>query len=220
MIETVDPANGQKLQQYPFVSAEMLESTLEKSFAAFENWRQLTVIERSKKLTALSAEIAAKKQECARLMTVEMGKPLRQSVAEIEKVLWLIESICEYGPGWLQPQELTGEGKSNEMRHEPLGPIVGIMPWNFPFWQTFRFAIPTLLAGNSVILKQAPETTGCGQLIQEIFDRANLNSGLYQTLVCSHEQVASMIADQRVRGLSLTGCVNAGKAVAAQMGSR
>jgi succinate-semialdehyde dehydrogenase/glutarate-semialdehyde dehydrogenase len=151
-------------------------------------------------------------------MAIEMGKPLRQGVAEVEKCAWVCEYYAEHAEAFLADEPVAAGAGKSFVSYRPIGLVLGIMPWNFPFWQVFRYACPTLMAGNGVLLKHAPNVPGSALAIEEVLRRAGLPDGLFRTLLIDLPQVPDLIADSRVRAVTLTGSTRAGRAVASQAG--
>src|SRR5256885_15983626 len=159
-----------------------------------------------------------RRAEYARTMALEMGKPLQQGEAEAEKCAWACEYYAEQAAAMLGDQPRVTDGSRSYVRFDPIGPVLAIMPWNFPFWQVFRFAAPALMAGNAGLLKHAPNVTRCALAIEEVFRQAGFPEGLFRTVILQNEAVAGVIADPRVRAVTLTGSDRAGSQVAAQAG--
>src|SRR5256885_2120508 len=160
-----------------------------------------------------------RRAEYARTMALEMGKPLQQGEAEAEKCAWACEYYAEQAAAMLGDQPRVTDGSRSYVRFDPIGPVLAIMPWNFPFWQVFRFAAPALMAGNAGLLKHAPNVTRCALAIEEVFRQAGFPEGLFRTVILQNEAVAGVIADPRVRAATLTGSDRAGSQVAAQAGT-
>ena len=170
-------------------------------------------------LRAAAVELRRTIDASAELMALEMGKPLAQGRAEVEKCAATCEFFAEHGPGFLAPETIPGTGERAFVAFEPLGVVLAIMPWNFPFWQIFRCAIPALLAGNAVIFKPALNTAGCGLAVQRIFKAAGLPKGLFSTLLITEKHIPAVIKADCVRAVSLTGSTRAGRAVASLAGA-
>lgn len=193
-------------------SSAWLEKSLEGSRLAFSNWSRMALPGRIKALEKFVTILRAEREALARLMTLEMGKPIRQSKAEIDKCMASCEILKIHYPLWLKEREYQVPGSGHSVHLTPLGPILGIMPWNFPLWQVVRFAIPALLGGNTVLLKHAPNTWGSAEKIAEIFNAA-FPEGVFVNLPIDVPLIAKLIADRRVYGVSLTGSTRAGRAV-------
>ncbi len=213
--QTVNPFNGQKIQSYSYLSDSQVSEIVVRSAQAFQKWSQKTVLERKDLLGRFKLELAQRKSDLALCISREMGKPLIQAGTEVEKTLQLIDYCL------LTAEDLFKESRSKHhvVFHLPLGVIYGIMPWNFPVWQSLRFAVPALLAGNAVILKPADNVAGTSLIIQEAFTKAIDIVGLYTNVFLTHSLSDSLIANPLVRGVSFTGSTRAGKEVAKVAGS-
>lgn len=191
-----------------------MKQKLKNGNLAYQKWRNTPLSFRSQKIIKLAQILRNHSEKYAKLMSVEMGKPIRQSRAEIEKCAKACEFYSKHAEQFLKPQIIKTNSLKSYVCFEPLGLILGIMPWNFPFWQVFRFAIPTLLAGNGVLLKHAPNVRKCAAEIEKIFLKAGFPKYLFQNLPLSIRETQTVISDSLVRGVSLTGSVQAGKSVA------
>ena len=175
-------------------------------------------MERGKILHRVAAKLRERQQEYARLMAEEMGKPVRQGRAEIEKCAWVCEYYADHASKFLKPEFVDTEWTRSYVAFQPLGPILAVMPWNFPFWQVFRAAAPALMAGNPVLLKHASNVPGCALAIESLFQEVEAPEGVFQTLLIEGQDLASVIAPPTVRAVTMTGSKPAGQAVAAQAG--
>jgi succinate-semialdehyde dehydrogenase/glutarate-semialdehyde dehydrogenase len=216
---TFNPATGEPLERYPLLDARALNRILAGAAAAQRGWAQTSFSERAHALRTLADLLRRRASAYAELMAVEMGKPLKQGVAEAEKCAWACEFFAEHAQPWLAPQPVATDSGKSFVAFRPLGVILAIMPWNYPFWQVIRCAVPTLVAGNGVLLKHAPNVTGCALAIEKLFREAGFPTDLFRTLVIDERQAARVIRDARVRGVSLTGSVRAGRAVAKVAGA-
>jgi succinate-semialdehyde dehydrogenase / glutarate-semialdehyde dehydrogenase len=210
----VNPATEEEIASYPLEADAAIARALDGASTAFSSHSRAPVAERARVVLAVARALDERVAELARLMALEMGKPLAQGEAEIRKCARGCRYFAENGAGLLAPQRRESDGSEAWVVAEPLGPILAIMPWNFPFWQFFRFAAPALVAGNTVLLKHAPGTPGCGRAIEALLREAGAPEGLVRNLYLSNEQAARVVADDRVRGVSLTGSTAAGRAVA------
>lgn len=217
-IQTINPANGEPLATYEVANEETIMAALADGQSAFEAWRQDSFERRAQVLMAAAAQLRQDKQRLAELMTLEMGKAISESLAEVEKCAWVCEHYARYAQDYLAPRQVPTDARLSMVRHDPLGIILAVMPWNFPLWQVFRFAAPTLMAGNVGLLKHASNVPGCAAAITEVFLRAGAPKGVFNHLVLENKQVELLMADARVKGVSLTGSVRAGRAVAALAG--
>lgn len=218
-IQTINPADGSLLQNYPYTTAEETERKLARSKSAFHLWRDTPVARRAAIFKKLSETLLEKRDELALLATTEMGKIISEAKAEVEKCAGEAKYYAEHGPGMLADERAQVSELEAYVSYLPLGPILAVMPWNFPYWQVTRFAIPTLLAGNTVILKHASNVTGCALALEKMFLLAGFPEGVFQTLVTPSSRVKALIEDPRIQGVSLTGSVGAGKQIAAQAGA-
>ncbi len=218
-IESVNPATGEKIKAYPEMSASEVEGILQKADQAFSAWRRSSFSERAHALQKAAAGLRRDKDAYAALMAQEMGKPLAQGRAEAEKCAWVCDYYAENGEKFLAPELIPTDASKSFVTFEPMGIVLAIMPWNFPFWQVFRFAVPALMAGNAVVLKHASNVPACALAIEELFRRSELPQGLFRTLLVGSGRVASLIDHPSVRAVTLTGSTLAGKAVAAQAGA-
>ena len=213
-IASINPATGEKLKEFsPFDDAE-IEKRLTCAEKAFRKYRQSTFIKRSELLHAVAELLLQEKNKLAEIITLEMGKLFRDSVAEIEKCARGCRFYAENGERFLEDEIAQTDAAESYVEYQPLGPVLAIMPWNFPFWQVFRFAGPALLAGNVGLLKHASNVPQCALAIEQIFCRAGFRDGVFQTLLIEPDQVEKMIVDPRVKAVTLTGSERAGSAVA------
>ncbi len=212
-VKTFDPSTGRLLAEYGSLTDIELDSTLDRAREGFVVWRKLPVLERGAFLLQLGRELRAEKEELAGLITLEMGKPIVEARQEIEKCALACDYYSGQAAEWLEDRILIEKNPKCLVSFRPLGVILGIMPWNFPFWQTIRFALPTLMAGNVVMIKHAPNTWGCSRRLAECFWKAGFARGVYQDLPVDVETTGQVIADSRVAGVSLTGSTRAGRSV-------
>ncbi len=191
-----------------------LEKMVKRAKKAFRSWSAIPIEQRLECLKSLAEELHTRKEELAQAITTEMGKPIVEARLEVEKCTTVCTYYAENGVALLADETKEGPGSLNYVAYHPIGGVLGIMPWNFPFWQVFRFAVPTIAAGNVVLCKHAPNVPRCAQLIEEIFANAQLKHGVYQNLFISEKKVAQLIEHPFIQGVSLTGSVKAGQAVA------
>ncbi len=217
-MRSVNPATGEPIRDYPELSAVSASAALERAAAAFLGWSARPATERAAFLDAAARALRARKAEHARLMTLEMGKTLASAEAEAEKCAVTCEWFARQAPALLEPEPAATEASWRGVRFDPLGVVLAIMPWNFPFWQVFRCAAPALAAGNAVVLKHASNVPGCALAIEEVFREAGLPAGVFTTLLVPSAQVAALIEHPAVRAVSLTGSEPAGRQVAAVAG--
>lgn len=219
MFVSTNPATEQTLAEYAEMSPEEVERALEYSWAAFERWRAQTPAERAAGLRRLALSLRSRAGTLAETITAEMGKPLEQSRLEIEKSWRALDTYAERGPGWLTPQNIRTEVAGHNVSFEPLGPVLAVLPWNYPVWQAVRAAAPVLMAGNSFVLKHAPNVLGCSESLNEVFAHAGLPAGLFTELRVAEPRVAGVIADDRIRGVTFTGSDRGGAAIAVAAGA-
>jgi succinate-semialdehyde dehydrogenase/glutarate-semialdehyde dehydrogenase len=217
-ITTVNPATGDRLHTYDVMPRAEALDILTRVHAAQSGWGDLPPAARAVFAPRLAAVLRAHAEPWARLMSLEMGKPITESRAEIEKCAWLCEIYAEQTARWLAEDEVTADGRKHRVLYQPLGVVLSIMPWNFPFWQALRFGVPTLLAGNASVLKHASNVTGCALAIEQAFREAGFPDDVFCTVIADHDTVGALIADPRVAGLSLTGSTEAGRRIAAEAG--
>ena len=213
-IQTVNPATGLIIDSYETQTRGEALADAGRVHAAFPAWRDTPLDKRAALLTGLAVLLRSEAEEHAATITLEMGKPLREARAEVEKCAWLCEVYAESGPAWLGEEAVEADGHRHLVTCEPLGTVLAIMPWNFPFWQALRFAVPALLAGNTCLLKHASNVPRCARAIGELFPRAGFPEDVFRTLFADHETVASLVAGREVQGVSLTGSTEAGRRIA------
>jgi succinate-semialdehyde dehydrogenase / glutarate-semialdehyde dehydrogenase len=217
-IQSVNPATGEVLETLAETSREDVERALAAAQAAFVDWRSATYIARAKNMRQAATILRTRKPDYARLMTLEMGKPIVQAEAEIEKCAWACEYYADHAESLLAEQSRQTDASRSYVRFDPLGVVLAVMPWNFPFWQVFRFAAPALMAGNAAVLKHASNVPRCALTIEEIFRDAGFPHGLFATVLVGSGTVASIIADPRIAAVTLTGSDRAGSQVAERAG--
>ena len=213
-IASINPATGEKLKDFPLFDDKEIEKRLECADKAFRKYRRTTFTERSELLHAASELLFQEKQQFAELITLEMGKLFRDSAAEIEKCARGCRFYAENGARFLEQEPAQTDAAESYVEYQPLGLVLAIMPWNFPFWQVFRFAAPALMAGNVGLLKHASNVPQCALAIENILCRAGFEEGVFQTLLIEPEQVGKLIIDPRVKAVTVTGSEKAGAAVA------
>ncbi|WP_224490471.1 NAD-dependent succinate-semialdehyde dehydrogenase [Robertkochia flava] len=214
MIKTINPYNGKILGKYRELKEEEILEKLIKGEACYKSWKKVTIKERAQFFLRLKTHLQTNKKELAELMGREMGKPVTQGIAEIEKCAWLCEYYAHHADKFLRSEEIETDAGKSLIAYEPLGVIMAVMPWNFPFWQVFRFAVPTLMAGNTAVLKHASNVMGCATAIEKMFKDCGFPDGAFQNLVIGSEKVAFVLQQKEVKAVSLTGSERAGKAVA------
>lgn len=211
---SINPYNQEVIQIYSPISNLEMERKIELGHSTFNSWRKTSFEDRKNLFLKLAQELKSNTEVYARMITLEMGKPISESRGEILKCAWVGEYYAENAERFLQDEIIETEAKKSFVRHDPLGVILAIMPWNFPFWQVFRFAAPTIMAGNVALLKHAPNVFGCAQLIEELFLKAGFPKGVFQNLIIHHNETEKIITHPAVKAVSLTGSERAGKSVA------
>jgi succinate-semialdehyde dehydrogenase/glutarate-semialdehyde dehydrogenase len=216
--QTINPATEEVLATHEDHDDDELERRLAAAAEAFDSWRLTAFDERSETLMRAADLLDGEKRAWGELMTREMGKPILAAVAEAEKCAWVCRYYAEHAEAFLTDEPVATDHERSLVRYQPLGPVLAVMPWNFPFWQVFRFAAPALMAGNAGLLKHAANVPGCALAIEEILRRAGVPGGVFQTLLIGSDRVAGVVDDERVRAATLTGSEAAGSAVAARAG--
>ncbi|RMG28760.1 MAG: NAD-dependent succinate-semialdehyde dehydrogenase [Methanobacteriota archaeon] len=213
-VKSINPATMEVIQEYDLFSDEKVNECLLNAQTAFEEWRKQPLSVRKELLKKLAHTIRAMKEEVAVLMAEEMGKPIRQARAELEKCAWTCEVYADKAEKWLAEEEIKADGLKHLVILQPLGVILGIMPWNFPIWQVIRWAVPAILVGNTALLKHSNTVPGCAIAIEKMFRNAGFPEGVFTTLLIDHQQVEWLISQDQIRGVSLTGSTEAGAKVA------
>ncbi|WP_287811978.1 aldehyde dehydrogenase family protein [Pseudomonas sp.] len=216
---SLNPATGEELARYPFQTADQLDQALARSHAAYQQWRQVSVADRAAVLVRLATALRDMSEPLARSMALEMGKPILQARAEVEKCAGLCEWYAEQGPELLAPEPTQVPGDKAFIEYRPIGPILAVMPWNFPVWQVLRGAVPILLAGNTYVLKHAPNVMGSALLMAEALRQGGVPDGVFEVLNVGNDGVSSAINDPRIAAVTVTGSVRAGAAIASQAGA-
>ena len=218
-MEAINPATGEQIGSYEEHTDDEIDRTLETATETFEEWRDRPLREREELLASAADVLRENKQRYAETMTKEMGKPISQAVGEVEKCAWACDHYAEYAGSYLKAEQFPSPpGTEVRTVHDPLGPVLAVMPWNFPFWQVIRFAAPYLTAGNVGVLKHASNVPGCAMALEEVFEEAGYPEGAFQTLLVGSDRMDDVIADDRIRAATLTGSGPAGRAVAETAG--
>jgi succinate-semialdehyde dehydrogenase/glutarate-semialdehyde dehydrogenase len=219
-IETINPTTGATIARYDEMEAAAVDHAVEAAHAAFLQWRAATFEERAAVTRAAGRLLRERRRDYAELMAREMGKVLAGGLAEIDKCAAACDFYAENAARFLAPEEVPTEASRSFVACEPLGVVLAVMPWNFPFWQVFRFAAPNLMAGNAGLLKHASNVPGCALAIEEVWRDAGLPAGLFRTLLVGNQDVGRILEHPRVAAATLTGSTPAGRAVAAKAGSQ
>lgn len=217
-MKTVNPATGELIKEYAEMSTEEVVGIIEKANIAQPLWAKKSFEQRAAYLIRISSLLKERKESLGNLMSLEMGKPIAQSIAEVEKCAWVCEYYAENAASFLADKPVETEASKSYVAFKPIGIILSIMPWNFPFWQLFRFAAPALMAGNGVILKHSENTTGCALEIETLIHEAGAPNDLFRTVIVTNENMKPIIQDDGIAAVTLTGSTRAGKIVAAQAG--
>ncbi len=213
-VESIDPANGELVETYEVFTEGQIDAALDLSHGAFRTYSRSPWSERSALMSAVAREMRAMGDEFAKTVSREMGKPLKEAEAEVEKCAWAADHYAEHGERYLAPEPVdAGEGRRVTVYKRPLGPVLAIMPWNYPLWQAMRAATPIVSAGNTFVLKHASNVTGCALLLEQAFERAGAAPGVFKTIVVSGRKASELIGDRRISAVTLTGSDAAGVAV-------
>jgi len=219
MLQSINPVNEDLIKEYKEHTDTEIDEIVNSSEKAFKGWQSFDYGKRAKLLIRAGEILRNNIDEYAELMTREMGKPIAGARAEVEKCAWVCDYYAENGDSFLKDEIIETDAQKSFVTYEPLGTVLAVMPWNFPFWQVFRFAVPGLMAGNAGLLKHASNVTGCALAIEDIFRKAGFPEDLFRTLKISSSKVAGVIENPIVKAVTLTGSVPAGRAVAEKAGA-
>src|SRR5229473_3531265 len=217
-LASISPLTGKLLREYEQHSDTVIEEKLQLAQETFWGYRKVSFTQRAQMMTRAGEILDQGKDTFARIMTQEMGKTLRSAVQEAEKCAFGCRFYAENAERFLAREEARANATRSYVLYQPLGPVLAVMPWNFPFWQVFRFAAPAVMAGNVAVLKHASNVPQCALAIEDIFRKAGFPDGVFQTLLIGSDRVNKVIADRRVAAVTLTGSVGAGRSVAAAAG--
>ncbi len=218
-MKSVNPATGRIIHTYDGMSDSEAANVVEATYQAFLSWRETTCDSRAALMRKAACILTNNKEKYARLITEEMGKVYHQSCAEIEKCAWVCEYYAQHAQTFLADEYVDTDAAHSFITYQPIGMVLAVMPWNFPFWQVFRFAAPCLMAGNTGLLKHAGNVSGCALAIEEVFREAGFPQHIFRTLLITSDQVGAVIEHTHVRAVTLTGSTQAGKSVAAKAGA-
>ncbi len=218
-LRSVNPATGEELEKFKEHTVGQIDEKLVRAVRAFEDWQAEGVVDRAGPMRAVAKLLLRNKRDHGKTMTLEMGKPIVEAVAEVEKCAWVCEYYANEAPDLLSDVCVPTDAEKSFVRFDPLGPILAVMPWNFPFWQVFRFIAPSMMAGNVGLLKHASNVSRCALTIQELMEEAGFPDGVFQTMLISGSKVERVVRDPRIRAVSLTGSEKAGASVASVAGS-
>ena len=216
--QSIDPASGKKMRVYSELTDDEIARRIEKAGDAHRSWRQTALRRHTELMEKLSGVLRSNNGEYSRLMALEMGKPVRDGRKEIEKCAWLCRHYAAHAEAMLESEVVDTDASRSFVTFQPLGVILAVMPWNYPFWQVFRQAVPALIAGNAVLLKHASNVPGCAEAIEDAFDQATFPEGIFQNLPVGSSRVNAIIANPGIAAVSLTGSTEAGRHVATQAG--
>ncbi len=219
MIKSVNPATGKLIKVYEPYTEKGVNRIISSVDKCWQQWKKTTYLQRSQLMQNLSSLLKSKKEELAALMAVEMGKVVYEGTAEIEKCAWVCDYYAENAENFLENEVIKSDFSNSYVCYQPLGVILAVMPWNFPFWQVFRFAAPAIMAGNTVVLKHSSNVPGCALAIEDLFREAGFPDNLFRTLLIGGSQVDAVIKHNAVKGVTLTGSDAAGRSVASVAGS-
>ncbi len=218
-MQSVNPTTEEVIAQYSELDDVHVENKIALAQKAFESWKQTTFEERKTKMLDLAAILKEKKREIAQIATLEMGKPIVAAIAEVEKCALLCDYYSENAENILKEEYIKSDAETSFVRFDPIGIVLAVMPWNFPYWQVFRFIVPAAMAGNVGLLKHASNVQGCAQKMEKMFLEAGFPEGIFQNLSIGSSKVEGLIRDSRVKAVTLTGSEYAGKKVAEAAGS-
>jgi len=219
-MKSINPASGNVFEEYEQMSSDAICGIIDGMNEGQQNWAQTTFAHRAEILNKAASILEDRKDELAELMAKEMGKPLDQGVSEVEKCAWVFEYYAENAEKFLSDEPLESDGSESFVSFQPMGIVLAIMPWNFPFWQLFRFVAPALMAGNAGLLKHSSNVTGCALEIESILHKAGVPENVFRTLITDNDGAQQVIENDNIKAVTLTGSTRAGKAVAETAGSQ
>jgi len=212
--KSINPYNNSIVDVHKALTDNELNDKLTKAQKAFESWRKVPISKRASLMVKAVQVLRDNVEEYAQIITLEMGKPISESKGEVNKCAWVCDYYAEHAEQFLVDEIITTDAQKSSVKHDPIGCVLAIMPWNFPFWQVFRFAAPTLMAGNTGLLKHAPNVFGCAKKIEEVFIKAGFPDGVFQNLIVHHDLTERIITNPAIKAVTLTGSERAGAAVA------
>ena len=218
--KSINPYDQQLLETFDQLTDGELEQAVHNSEQAFLEWREIPMQQKAKCMHAAAEVLKNNKQKYARDITLEMGKPISEAIAEIEKCAWVCEYYAENAADFLADNTIETDADLSFVSYESLGPVLAVMPWNYPFWQVFRFAAPNLMAGNTGLLKHASNVMRCGLNVEEVFHQAGFPAQVFQSLLINHDQVSKLLQNPAIKAVTLTGSEQAGRSVAAEAGQQ
>lgn len=212
--QSINPHNNEVVGTFDALSDDALIAKLELADTAYKSWRTVDLASRAKLMNRAAEVLRENVEEYARMITLEMGKPISESRGEINKCAWVCEYYAENAADFLADEVIKTDASLSMVQHHPIGCVLAIMPWNFPFWQVFRFAAPTLMAGNTGVLKHAPNVFGCAEMMEDVFTKAGFPKGVFQNLIVHHDKTEMIVSHDAIQAVTLTGSERAGSAVA------
>ena len=218
MKKSINPYNQREEYQFKELNITEIEDKLNLAAETFIKWRKTNFQDRAKFMYKAAEELKKHKQEYAEVITKEMGKPISQAISEVEKCAWVCEYYAEHAASQLKDEIIDTDAEESYVSLEPIGVLLAVMPWNYPFWQVFRFAAPALMAGNIGVLKHASNTMKSGELIQQVFNRAGFPEGCFQNLIIGSDKIEGIIKNDHIKAVTLTGSKPAGSSVASIAG--
>lgn len=217
-MKTVNPTTEDPIREYEEFDDAKVDELIQRAHTAFQTWRETPFRNRAPVMSALAYQLRRRKDECAALMTREMGKPIEQAEGEVDKCAWVCEYYAENGKEFFESESVKTDASQSYVRFDPLGVVLAVMPWNFPFWQVCRFLAPSLMAGNVALLKHASNVTGCSLMIEELVHEAGFPPGVFASLLISGSRASEVVGHPLVRAATLTGSERAGRSLAAAAG--
>ncbi|WP_234572754.1 NAD-dependent succinate-semialdehyde dehydrogenase [Rhodohalobacter sp. 614A] len=216
--ETINPATGEKIKTFDELSDADINKAIEKADSAFQSWKKTSFSERAELLKKVGELLRDRKEELGKLMTLEMGKPIKEGISEAEKCAWVCDFYAENAENFLSEEPVESDASESFLAYNPLGVVLAVMPWNFPFWQVFRFAAPATMAGNTGVLKHASNVPQCAEAIEKLFTDAGYPEGVFQNLLMNSDQIPTLLEHPAIKAATLTGSEYAGSAVAKKAG--
>ncbi|GAB4343140.1 MAG: NAD-dependent succinate-semialdehyde dehydrogenase [Flammeovirgaceae bacterium] len=217
-IYSINPYNGEHIAEYDTWDIKKLENSFLYASSAYKRWKKTSLEERASKMLVLSEKLLENKIHYARLISLEMGKLIQEAIAEVEKCASVCKYYAENASSILEEKHYQTEAKESYLRYEPIGAVLGIMPWNFPFWQVFRYAVPVMMAGNVTLLKHAPNVWSCALALEQLFEEVGFPKGVFQSVFIEIDLVEKIISNPLVQGVTFTGSEKAGRSVASLAG--
>ncbi|MTI38914.1 aldehyde dehydrogenase family protein, partial [Fulvivirga lutimaris] len=219
-LESINPANGENIATYKAMTSKEVKHVIDESHNDWKDWRKTNFEQRSELMHKAAEVLRQNKASYAELMALEMGKVLKDGASEIEKCAWVCDYYADNAKGFLEDNKIDTDASHSFVAYRPIGVVLAVMPWNFPFWQVMRFATPALMAGNAGVLKHASNVSGCAIAIEKVFQKAGFPKNIFRTLIIPSDKVEEVIKNEKVKAVTLTGSTPAGKSVASIAGSQ